>query len=976
MIDSVVFCFTSPDADAAENECESKGDQAPAGTQSSILILGGEEHTLQRHEWDDPGAILIDVWERIAMFLEVSSVVATNFSQAGELFHQYALFYRGTDSKGDLVTGCRSVVVEPVDCTDDCEEGLKIEYSWKAASERLIDWSGFTLSCSPDAVACDETEDGMMEVLIRGSEWIQQDVVATEPPNFESFGVRAVDTSRPTKNGEPYIVAYQPPNRHCYDKAASAVRRVRVVCPEGFFTCEGDDSAFCTTLPTCGLEPDEDTFPSNRESLETKLPYIELRGASIVEVAQWTPYVLCPMCMEEDFDIPFPCEKGAIAWDDLDGNLGNRIKVCKGTKEDGGSLLYDQGLAGCEFDTSRPGTYEIVFQVKNSAGREASKTRLLRVLPVCAEGEYVCDDGLSCSGTGCPPVFPTPPPLEQPSLPLKTYTMELIERGDVSSVTRIPKGTNFSRCESDMSNTQLCEPGVSIFPADNAYKVFVCPTMECQQNNAPCSLHSFDRHGLGSCELNTSTVGSVLEIVFMAKSDSESLPPMFATRYLDIIPACPSGYSMCDNECTPLSCDILSGTLNGASPNITILSGAKRVVVPFGMLLTGWNLPCDDNGEECSVSAWDAEDGDLTGAVECRGVDGSCHPTMIFAGLCSPGNYTFSCTVTDSDGNAATPRSFDALVIETGVISMYFTASGQQQVAALYQAKRNNGTLLRSFLVENLVTSLSKVDGSADSFMRLNPEDVSLTITSKDNNATLGMKTGLLRGQSWIASIPLVNGTLSSYAYDGFTAFSTKVQEIELEYNEQHREGLSERKTRRLQSTSREADFVILLGGASPDLEAQTVLDVQGLLGFNVSSSKVEVMGAPRTLNLETLKNIINSIRNDQEDIDLAMTRMKSILKTAPTGTEEIRKGVFDWMISALKLFQEAQGGLMQMDFFDGGLGDFDVAGTGFGLTAFFNEQAQAPQVSSVEILLTFCVFHCLRENTYYDSACASIGVI
>ncbi|GLI60150.1 hypothetical protein VaNZ11_002188, partial [Volvox africanus] len=124
---------------------------------------------------------------------------------------------------------------------------------------------------------------------------------------------------------------------------------------------------------------------------DSNSPRIALRGPRSMELVQNSKFDRCADTS------PFKslCDKGAVAKDPRDGNLDRRVTVCGQPLYPGHGLTRVPVLQACGVSTRHPGSFNLTYTVRNSAGASASTWRQITVRPVCQPGERLCSNRVS-----------------------------------------------------------------------------------------------------------------------------------------------------------------------------------------------------------------------------------------------------------------------------------------------------------------------------------------------------------------------------------------------------------------------------------------------------------------------------------------------------------------------------------------------------------------------------------------------------
>jgi len=204
-----------------------------------------------------------------------------------------------------------------------------------------------------------------------------------------AYGVGAVDTSKPT--AFPFVITYNVKDRGKPQLAAREVRRrVFVLNPCAGKAADGGDEILCEGSGKCSTNLNCLELAEEVVVVVDLPPVVTLKGPVTLEIAQYTGYVQCPV--DQDVPVSALCDRGATAKDDKDGDLTDFILAC-------GEKYTDNGIAGCNVDTNKEGTYVITYTVSDSAGtpNAAAVTRTIVVTKNCKPPTFICLDQQSCS---------------------------------------------------------------------------------------------------------------------------------------------------------------------------------------------------------------------------------------------------------------------------------------------------------------------------------------------------------------------------------------------------------------------------------------------------------------------------------------------------------------------------------------------------------------------------------------------------
>ncbi len=367
---------------------------------------------------------------------------------------------------------------------------------------------------------------------------------------MHTYGAGAVDTGRPTPAGQNFSAAVQYYVEDAAGNAApQAQRLIRVVCPAGESYCTDQDGLpWCTSRGICGgsAAPATSSSPGTSSSSSSTSaaaaaasfhPAIALNGPAYVEVPQLGLYDRCAASAA----VGAPCDRGAAARDDQDGNLDRFVQVCGVPFRTQAGQRPVPLLLACNISTDTPGTYTLDFTVTNSARRSANVSLTLRVVSICPAGEVLCSDRVSCSvdmvclaalpqqrasdagsissqasqtgsspggaAAASAPGGPTRAAANQPP------SISLVTADGLGPVVYIRRGSSYRPCSGASPTAAApCEPGAVAFDPDAADgrgnltdSVVVCPPAECFTRG--CSPAELQRHrlavkGLAGCPLD------------------------------------------------------------------------------------------------------------------------------------------------------------------------------------------------------------------------------------------------------------------------------------------------------------------------------------------------------------------------------------------------------------------------------------------------------------------------------------------
>ncbi|GMH42588.1 hypothetical protein BSKO_10507 [Bryopsis sp. KO-2023] len=674
--------------------------------EAQMLILLGDKSgyvQIQDHTFMEPGAVFIDIATRSTTLLAVEDLGV--FQQERNGVH-YILYY-ARDSSDKPHVACRQLVAAVDVCHSlDCEIQELIEgehdttpISITSLREAIPNQQlTTTLTCTDSSVACARTQTEIFEEILQGTEWTASDHhelggsstslgQGVGGPWVQAFGAAAVDTSEPTPPSTPHMITYDTRNSYCLQKREEPKKRwVAVVCPKGTSLCDTSGQYSCRRELECkhGMGSTENVV----RRMPSK-PRVVLIGKPVVEVLEGTPYVRCPLCFDSPFDWPFPCDPGATAWDEMDGDLTDRVEVCskRGVK----SLFHDGGLVGCNYNTSVPGNYSIHFKVENSGGEKGCASRVLTVLPRCDEGEILCRDSNSCSTFGvCAHSSMVVVSQLGDNSSRERLFLHLLHPNNVPerpTIVSIPQGSVYKKC-TGAEDSEICELGAAVSDGrlQGVYTLMACPSEECQSNIWMCGPYVFQQQGLNGCHLDTNApLGAVLSVRFVAMPRGTQLPRLEATRYLRVSFKCSEQEFLCDDACTPIRCDAMGATM--AAPKLR-LDDTSPLILPYKLTWEKHAPACIDGGYGyiCKARAWDADGKDLTDRVRIQSItrcgSGNCNlcdHDLILKGVCSSGVYKYRFDVQDSGGNSAEPVYHEVHIVQAATLAINLVGLGKGQ---------------------------------------------------------------------------------------------------------------------------------------------------------------------------------------------------------------------------------------------------------------------------------------------------------
>ncbi|KAK3252741.1 hypothetical protein CYMTET_37988 [Cymbomonas tetramitiformis] len=429
----------TPPADVASPVMTLLGDGQLARTSEDVLLM--IHHLPLYEEFVDPGVIAEDnVDGNITEKVSAYGVAAVDTSAVTGDDAPYVITYSVSDAANNSAAELRRRVYVYNPCGDPaetpicaggaCTEGslcLNAELEEEAPAEvapppptltlngpaalevrqgsgysKCTEFATLSEACDRGAQAFDEM-DGVLD----------SEVLACSPDGVSykwvNKGVEAchVDTDIPGV----YSIRYEV-------KASSGLRayvsrNVTVVaaCPTGEFVCT--EQVSCSQGGTClaNLEGGVESALAAEEEPTDAPPTLQLRRGSAqaasadLTVRQHAAYAACEEGAEPQAEAP--CELGAEAWDDDDGDLTLRVLSCppENCLASGcpGHEFAVKGVEGCVDTSADPGTvFEVLFAVLDSAvpANLAVVSRIVTIDPPCADGAELCADG-ECSSADC-----------------------------------------------------------------------------------------------------------------------------------------------------------------------------------------------------------------------------------------------------------------------------------------------------------------------------------------------------------------------------------------------------------------------------------------------------------------------------------------------------------------------------------------------------------------------------------------------
>ena len=263
---------------------------------------------------------------------------------------------------------------------------------------------------------------GMITTVLVGSTYVDAGATAIKVPantmlppiNLTASiivrGIEVISTAAPTPPSLPLIIAYDvqdnasPPN-----KAQTVRRRVQVICAPSEHICSNDDGslscsyggicmgAAVTSIAGASKDPSISIAPiAVFPPSASIVPTLSLNGPSSITVSANFPYVPCVGLATSN------CEMGATASVSTAGDFNIRIRACEDLAPASVKvpLPYKSvGLQYCGIDSTKPGTYTVVFSVSNDNSARVTVPRTVVVVPSCDSGEQACSDR-TCGAPG------------------------------------------------------------------------------------------------------------------------------------------------------------------------------------------------------------------------------------------------------------------------------------------------------------------------------------------------------------------------------------------------------------------------------------------------------------------------------------------------------------------------------------------------------------------------------------------------
>lgn len=197
--------------------------------------------------------------------------------------------------------------------------------------------------------------------MLRWQAW--DDVDGDVSARATAWGAGRVDTSLPTSDAAPYVIVYSVSDSSG-NPAQEVRRRVHVSnpCQAAETPCFG--AGGCTLGGVCAAEVQRATAEEEETTVAADSPpSVTLVGGAVLQVDQYQPFAACTPWSP----LSAVCDRGAVARDEEDGDLGGRVEACSTGRE--AFFFRDVGVAGCGVDTHFPGKYTVRFRVVDSAGQ-------------------------------------------------------------------------------------------------------------------------------------------------------------------------------------------------------------------------------------------------------------------------------------------------------------------------------------------------------------------------------------------------------------------------------------------------------------------------------------------------------------------------------------------------------------------------------------------------------------------------------
>eukprot|EP00854_Cymbomonas_tetramitiformis_P007736 gene7736-9201_t len=647
------------------------------GTAPPSITLHGSADTqvLQQDIYVDAGVSVQDVVDG-TLIPEVVGLDSVDTSEPTVEGHPFIITYSATDSSGNLAAVERRVEVTPLcaipsflchDLSDDlgeavCATCVALEENPPPSNSSAAlanSTEGFSCICLSPVVLGEEVEeeltstyipvndtlapimqlrgDGqlavttagqlvMIHTILVGDQFSDPGVDAEDEVDgnitsrVTSFGASAINTSIPTAEDAPYIITYYVQDAAGND-APELRRRVYVAnpCTAPETPCE-DGTCSEAGLCLAFLQEEEDGEEGNTA------PLITLVGPAALRVYKDAGYGRCP----DQAPLDATCDRGASAVDDEDGVLDQEVLACS---PDGVSYKFvKKGVEACEVDTTRPGEYEVHFEVYDSLGARASISRHVTVLDECSVGEHLCaNDPTVCSAAGiCISDMEAP---ESPEMEDEAPVIWLGVEGCIDTTGEV--GTTLV-----LTFTVFDDAIPANVASINRTLTIVSP---CPEGEELCAD--------GACSTaDCATREQLLQA-------STTLP-------------------------------------DTSAPNITLLNPA-RLRVQYGVAETAPTLAvCGSYTEQdfCGGVAWDEVDGDVTASLSLRLLNSTsgieCGVEDLATALCFPAVYTYIYEAADEARNVATALIVVELVEQADVaVVVQLRAAGATLAGAEAEAE-------------------------------------------------------------------------------------------------------------------------------------------------------------------------------------------------------------------------------------------------------------------------------------------------
>jgi hypothetical protein len=525
-------------------------------------------------------------------------------------------------------------------------------------------------------------------------------------------GVGGVDLSKPTGT-RPYVIKYNVKDNGKPQLAAKEVRRrvyVTNPCAEkdgGDYKlgkeilCE--DSGECSSFGgSCVALPKEEEVAK-----VVAPPVVTLKGSTVFEIAQYSGFVKCP----EGQDVPVSavCDRGATAYDEVDGDLTGSLMAC-------GQSYAEKGIQACKVLTDTEGTYVITFTVTNSQTpplvNAVPVTRTITVLKACKPPTVLCNDQESCSDEAgiCKAdilaggIDTEEKEVDEP--PVMTLRTDAFLKKQVT----VRRFQPYEWCIGDQvpSEKVPCELGVVVMDKEEGNlteHALICPPVACL--SVGCPDHKKLNPADGSlnkplqpyCINTAAAVGSQIDITFVV-FEQATFPPKNVTviRTIVIINPCDDGNFQClddgDYKCSNIECeqrkrlndDVVAADKTPPVINTLVLQTPSGQLLPIPAILeipyqekhpTMKYTMCAKCGDSnCGVCAVDQTDGDVSSSlrvvqIKANDADLSCPIAAVTEGQCATGRYVYEYAAADNTGNEATAR-LEVRIVSTGeVITSY-----------------------------------------------------------------------------------------------------------------------------------------------------------------------------------------------------------------------------------------------------------------------------------------------------------------